>query len=97
MTNVSGHAPDELRTAFKELVEAYCNDPDCGGPTLPWRKHPSDGLWELCGRLWNCTDVAPSTTLADLNSLLGFAPLSMGSSYAQAARRLRSHLGRTQP
>ncbi|MDM7856627.1 hypothetical protein [Cellulomonas alba] len=42
-----------------------------------------DALWRAAGRVWSCTDILPSSccTLLDI---------PLGSTYAQAARRVRN-------
>lgn len=74
-----GHAPGHLRDAFLEAVEADGDNPyvDVGYDDVPM------SLLQLCGLLWNCTDILPSDACAMLD-------LAQGSTYAMAARALRS-------
>jgi len=95
-----GHAPGHLRDAFLECLERF----DCGDAE-PWHEaladdelifffspdkqrwweglsSPDRGHW-LIGQLWNCTDVMPSRACSSVE-------LPQGSSYARAARKLRS-------
>jgi hypothetical protein len=41
-----------------------------------------EGLKRICGVLWNCSDIMPADLCQDLD-------LSLGSTYARAARMLR--------
>lgn len=79
-----GHAPNDLRTAFLNLVEAYYRS---GGTTFPDQK--VDDRWitakALCGRLWNCIDVMPGDDVALLD-------LTGGATFARAARHLRAQM-----
>lgn len=94
-----GHAPSHLRYAF---LHGVGEDPWSAWPAPLAEEeavvHFSAGLAEwwagqtveqrarwLTGQLWNCSDVVPSTTCMELD-------LPQGSTYARAARHLRSAL-----
>jgi hypothetical protein len=72
-----GHAPGHLREPFLDLIEATHS-------AAPVHREPPDPavIRQLTGQLWNCTDTLPGGYCQDLG-------LPRGSSYAQAARRLR--------
>lgn len=65
MNMISGHVPGPIRNEFCEAAGAE-------GPAL--RRGPWTGLW-------NCTDIVPRMTCAELD-------LPQGSTYAQAVRSL---------
>ena len=73
-----GHAQGHLRDAFLEAVEVDDDNPvvAVGYDEVPM------ALSQLCGLLWNCTDVLPSHICDTLD-------LPLGSTYAVAARALR--------
>jgi len=66
-----GHAPGDLREEFGEFVGE-----DSNAATDQGR------LKQLCGMLWNCSDIMPSGLCSDLN-------LPPGSTYAKGARYLK--------
>jgi hypothetical protein len=74
-----GHAPNDLRNAFEEAVEIYIRS---------GRKLMT--LHELCGRLWNCSDVMPRHLCDEIGDLTE----SRCHTYAQGARHVREHLER---
>ena len=81
------HAPGHLRDGFVALIEG---DEDAEGLFFydsdkqeQWeRMNEDERLWWLSGQLWNCTDVLPVFYCDKLD-------LPQGSTYAQAARRIR--------
>lgn len=75
-----GHAPGHLRDWFNELVNDECDD----------FNRPPLSLRRLCGLLWNCTDVMPSSLRDEVrgqydNWELYPEPMT----YAQGARMIR--------
>jgi hypothetical protein len=84
---LGGHAPDDLREAFEEAVDAVSSwkhgEPE---PIIEVRGRclPVSGV---CGLLWNCTDTMPSPLAYSVGSL---DPDYRGRSYATAARSLKS-------
>jgi hypothetical protein len=87
-----GHAPNDVRDAFKEAVEAFLNwksgEPEpkveVRGKLLPISK--------VAGLLWNCRDIMPRDYVDDLDGVSHYAdkPLLAGASYSRGARRLKS-------
>ena len=82
-----GHAPSDLREAFEQAVEAYCEwaegDPepivDLRGKDVP--------ISRICGLLWSCIDAAPS----DLRRTMEEIDADFrGFTYATAARSLKA-------
>ena len=84
-----GHAPGDLRNAFLEAIEAYeaweTGEPE---PTVELRERQMC-LPEVCGLLWNCSDIMPGLDQRHLENML---PDPEGScfTYARAARALRA-------
>lgn len=72
-----GHAPGHLRDALAEWIE----EGQDGTGVVVLDDEPRPLGW-LLGQLWNCTDTLPRGACAELG-------LPAGSTYAQAARRLR--------
>jgi hypothetical protein len=68
--NVFGveRSPTDFRADFCGELEAYAATGEA-----------TKKLDRLCGELWNCTDVLPSTTCNDAN-------VPRGSTYSQAAQ-----------
>jgi hypothetical protein len=96
-----GHAPGFLRDILCEAVDNFSSAPwvdaldeELGGAHLYGRDYPrwlemsktERALW-LTGHLWHCTDIMPSMMCEELN-------LSVGSTYARAARLLRPTVAR---
>ncbi len=85
-----GHAPGDLRDAFVESLDSVEH----------WRSGMPDLvvefrgqhvlLWDICGLLWNCTDVLPGWVYRYLEEVCG-APCRR-TSYACGARMLRQYL-----
>jgi hypothetical protein len=81
------HKPGHLRDGFVALIEG---DEDAEGLFFydsakqeQWERMTAvERLWWMSGQLWNCTDVLPAFYCGELG-------LPLGSSYAQAARRIR--------
>src|SRR5919205_790634 len=83
-----GHAPGDLRDAFCEAIEAMRlwdgNGPE---PTVELRDR-SVAVSEVCGLLWNCSDVMSSLDCRAMGYVVdGFQ--DSGATYAQGARALR--------
>ena len=86
-----GHAPGDLRDAFEELQEAYAASDDGGDvPGIEYRGREISGI-ELCGLLWNCSDIMPSLLCEALENCCD-VPVRQGSTYAFGARRLKELL-----
>jgi len=85
-----GHAPGHLRDAFQVWLDAWemagwdgYNHPKV--KTHEINGKPAGLRW-LTGQLWNCTDCLPSEYCTVLD-------LQQGSTYAQAARKIRVEIG----
>ena len=81
-----GHAPGDLRDAFGDAIDAYESwadgDPE---PTIEVR----DGwiaIRDICGLLWNCTDVMPSTMRTQLGGLFRWPEEGLQASPMPPAR-----------
>ena len=86
-----GHAPGDLREAFAEALDAFeawgGGDP---GPTIEVRGTRLT-VSAICGLLWNCSDVMPSTLNQQLSDLTKWPQDGLRSStYAAGARLLKS-------
>jgi hypothetical protein len=79
-----GHAPGHVRNAFLEALEAFARWGDAEHPCDAGLDEPVT-LRTLCGALWNCGDILPG---GDCDMI----DLPRGSTYAQAARHIRSQL-----
>ena len=89
------HYPGHLRDAFHEALWAYLFDDETElTEDLFWdeplrSRWPAMGAEErltwIAGQLWRCTDVMPGDTCEVLD-------MHPGSTYAQAARRVRKGL-----
>jgi hypothetical protein len=75
-----GHAPNDLRDAFIECVEAR------GAPVDFQDRRVT--LDHLCGYLWNCSDTLPGYVCDLVTDLVG-EDVSRGYTFASAARALR--------
>jgi hypothetical protein len=85
----SGHAPGHVRDNFLDAIENYirARTPDA---------EIVERLYELSGKLWNCNDVLPGDWANEIGAIRGY-PGETPSTYARAARRLRSLLPRLHP
>ena len=95
-----GHAPGHLRDALLDCFEGQVSKPwykPLGeSEALVFRHQEMQAAWDvmglkqraqwLIGQLWNCTDVLPSMACENLD-------IQRGSTYAQAARKLKADLG----
>lgn len=75
-----GHAPGYLRDAFQEWLD---EDDAPDWVEIDGEKHPVD---YLLGKLWNSTDVLPASYCQNLD-------IPQGSTYAQAARKIKADRG----
>lgn len=90
-----GHAPGDLRDAFVEAVDAFQQwedgEPE---PSVAMRARHHDGrnvpISDVCGVLWNCSDILPSGLRTQLEDLRGWPIDPMRNTYGAAARRLKS-------
>lgn len=86
-----GHAPNDIRDAFLEAIEAFEkwkdgeSEPtvDVDGSDIP--------ISQVCGLLWNCTDILPGAAVVSLRDLDSDNELQR-SSYAGGARFLRDRI-----
>lgn len=90
-----GHAPGDLREAFADAVDAFeawgGSDP---GPTIEVRGGRLT-VRAVCGLLWNCSDVMPSTMSQQLNDPTKWPQDGLRSNtYAAGARLLKSLITR---
>jgi hypothetical protein len=54
-----GHAPGDVRDAFLEALDIYVNrEVGAAEPEVEMREQRVS-LCQLCGLLWNCTDILP--------------------------------------
>jgi hypothetical protein len=86
-----GHAPGDVLDAFADAVDAYeawgGSNP---GPTIEVRGGRFT-VSAVCGLLWNCSDVMPSTMSQQLNDLTKWPRDGLRSNtYAAGARLLKS-------
>src|ERR1700676_1439450 len=91
-----GHAPGDLRDAFADAVDAYeawgGSNP---GPTIEVRGGRLT-VSAICGLLWNCSDVMPSTMSQHHNDLTKPPQDGLRSNtYAAGARLLKSLITRS--
>ena len=84
-----GHAPGDLREAFEEALDAWeaMGDQD-PLPTVKLRGQDVS-IVELCGLLWNCTDIMPSLMCQTFESC-GVNDVPHGSTYAVGARAYKA-------
>jgi len=80
-----GHAPEQLRRAFCDWVEAGMRDDEVGAELLD--DGPKPLKWVL-GQLHNCSDSLPGPVANGLEES-GLIRLGMRRSYAEAAFQLR--------
>ena len=91
-----GHAPGHLREAFleltdwrnpwKKIAEIWKED---GSVAFDFEESPIP-IRRVLTRLWNCTDTIPWLACADLE-------IPLGSSYAQAVRKIVDYCKRYRP
>jgi hypothetical protein len=88
-----GHAPHKLRMAFLEAIDNYIATDHGEFPDTIEYRGCNLSVDQICGHLWNCTDIVPLMYCSDLADLVPpVSPVrSNGWSYAQAARVLRAH------
>ena len=84
-----GHAPSHLRDAFGEWIDhegllVYQTDHE-GQPSYVDEDGEEHSLFEVIGKLWNCTDILPSDGCVAVE-------IPLGSTYAAAARVARKAL-----
>ncbi len=80
-----GHAPNDVREAFMEAVDAFADWRDgAPEPTVEVREQDVP-ISAVCGLLWNCHDALPSL----LRSVLEDVGIERCGSYASAARYLK--------
>jgi hypothetical protein len=81
------HARGHLRDEFLELVEEddYLQN-----------QEKMRSMMRICGKLWNCSDIIPSSTRSDLDDLFELCfddyQFKRVYTYAQAARKMREIL-----
>jgi hypothetical protein len=95
----SGHFPGHLREAFLAAIEAYLVWEDRESePKITVEIHYQERemlISEVCGWLWNCTDILPGTEYRELVDNARWeheAPKCQ--TYAAAARYLLSEIKR---
>ena len=85
-----GRAPDALREAFGEAVEAYATT---WMPGLPEPTGKLDGeyvgLSELCGLLWNCSDLFGQYLQDRLSDIDQWEPYRGNRTVGAAARWIK--------
>jgi len=77
-----GHFPGHIRDEFLEAIEGY------------YRKGDAESvkrLYELSGKLWNCSDILPGGE-RDMVVSFGHPGDYRAETYAQASRSLRQFL-----
>ncbi len=82
-----GHGPGDVRDAFEEAVGAFefwVEDTPEPAIEVRGRSVPISGV---CGLVWNCTDVMPSSMCRELEAL--GIDMPQGSTYARGARGLK--------
>lgn len=92
-TTRGGHAPGDLRDAFREAFNAFMawadSEPE---PSIHVREHTLS-LRGVCGLLWNCSDIIPSSYWSDVQDLL--KPWETGpgrQTYGAVARWLKHRI-----
>ena len=85
-----GHYPGHLRDAFIEAIDAYCGwEPGTPEPTVEvefgYVPRPMT-LTQVCGLMWNCTDILPSL---EVGALEHHGIELQRSTYAAAARAMK--------
>jgi len=90
MPSRGGHAPDDLRNAFDQVVgniiEYRSNDlVELGGIKVTGS--------EVCGVIWNCTDSLNEFTLHMIKDMFRalLDEISIPETYGQAARLVKTH------
>jgi hypothetical protein len=91
-----GHYPGHLRDAFIEAIEAYRNwESGTLEPTVEveFGYVPRQmTLTQVCGLMWNCTDVLPSIEVSELERCSIEVRMN---TYAAAARAMKSAIENT--
>jgi hypothetical protein len=85
-----GHAPGDLRDAFPEAWDIF-NDWNVGDepqPTVELRDRKAT-IDELCGVLWNCTDILPGYIVSDIKDMDMWSRRHRRFNYASMARELK--------
>jgi hypothetical protein len=85
-----GHAPGDIRDAFCEAVDAYeaWNDGE-QEPTIEVR-HQELAISDVCGLLWCCTDIMPSSLYTQIRDLFRWpTEMPQRRTYAVGARLLK--------
>lgn len=96
---VGGHAPGDIQNAFLEAIEAYeAWEPGEPEPTVEVRERPMK-LSDLCGLLWNCSDIMPSLDQRRLEDMMpgrhiGDDRTNTLGTYAKAARAMKEAINR---
>lgn len=92
MKIVSGHAPADMREAFRDAVDAYEAWQDGQPEPVVTYGDGEVAIGRVCGLLWNCTDTLPVLYVTAVAGLQRWTdnPLRQGASYAQAARIMKS-------
>ena len=54
-----GHAPGDVRDAFLEALDIYVNREVGAAEPMVELREQQVSLCQLCGLLWNCTDILP--------------------------------------
>jgi len=76
-----------IQSAFNEAVDAYLSWNDGKPEPVIEVNDRKLTIPEVCGLVWNCRDFLPALTCYTFG--LFDEPIRQGSSYAQAARRLK--------
>ena len=93
-----GHAPGDLRDSFLDAVDIIEKwGSSALEPTVELRDHQVP-VTRVIGLLWNCRDILALGACRQINDMIG-GPDSFGagSTYAQAARKLKRLLDSRHP
>jgi hypothetical protein len=91
-----GHAPEEIRGRFCELVDIVLADDDVGADSEVEIDGERHNVRDIIGAVWNCTDVLPGMAYRDIRDMAQtyFEEPPKRQTYAAAARVLKVVMAR---